>query len=145
MFKNVLIGVDGSPNGRDAIALARQLADPDGKLTLAHVHRGKAAGEAAGEAAQERDSSRELLERERAAASVDAEIVSVIATSAGRGLHEQALEIGADLLVVGSCSRGVLGRVMLGDDTRATIDGAPCTVAVAIHGYADQLAQSAVG
>ena len=38
MFKNVLVGVDGRPNGRDAIALASQLADPDGKLTLAHVH-----------------------------------------------------------------------------------------------------------
>ena len=28
MFKNVLVGVDGRSNGRDAIALASQLADP---------------------------------------------------------------------------------------------------------------------
>ena len=45
MFKNVLVGVDGSPNGRDAIALASQLIDPDGKLTLAHVHQGEMAEE----------------------------------------------------------------------------------------------------
>ena len=41
MFKNVLVGVDGRPNGRDAIALASRLTDPDGKLTLAHVHSGE--------------------------------------------------------------------------------------------------------
>ncbi len=40
MFKNVLVGVDGRPNGRDAIALATRLTDPDGRLTLAHVHTG---------------------------------------------------------------------------------------------------------
>ena len=40
MFKNVLVGVDGRAGGRDAIALASQLANPDGKLTLAHVHTG---------------------------------------------------------------------------------------------------------
>ena len=40
MFKNVLVGVDGRPNGRDAIALASHLVDPDGKLTLVHVHSG---------------------------------------------------------------------------------------------------------
>jgi hypothetical protein len=28
MFKNVLVGVDGRPNGRDAIALAHRLTDP---------------------------------------------------------------------------------------------------------------------
>ena len=42
MFKNVLVGVDGSSNGRDAIALASRLIDPaDGKLTLAHVYGGE--------------------------------------------------------------------------------------------------------
>jgi hypothetical protein len=38
MFKNVLVGVDGRPTGCDAIALAAGLTDPEGKLTLAHVH-----------------------------------------------------------------------------------------------------------
>ena len=38
MFKNVLVGVDGSPNGRDAIALASQLIDPDG-TTLSRPQR----------------------------------------------------------------------------------------------------------
>jgi nucleotide-binding universal stress UspA family protein len=130
MFKNVLVGVDGRTNGRDAIALASQLIDPDGELTLVHVHRDEAT---------ERDISHELLEVERTKAAVDAELVSVASTSPGRGLHQQAQDMSADLLVVGSCSHGVLGRAILGDDTRAALDGAPCTVAIATHGYAEQL------
>jgi len=130
MFKNVLVGVDGRSNGRDAIVLASQLVDPDGKLTLVHVHRDEAA---------EHEYSHKLLEQERAAADVKAELVSVVSASPGRGLRQQATETGADLLVVGSCSHGVLGRAVLGDDTRAALNGAPCTVAVATHGHAEHL------
>ncbi len=129
MFDNVLVGVDGRPSGRDAIALATQLMDPDGRLTLVHVHHG--------EVAEERRDTRELLERERDRAGVEAELVSAVAANPGRGLHQQADERGADLLVVGSCSRGVLGRAMLGDDTRASLNGAPCAVAIASRGYVE--------
>ncbi len=129
MFDNVLVGVDGRPAGRDAIALATQLMDPDGRLTLVHVHHG--------EVAEESRDCGELLERERAEAGVEAELVSAVASSPGRGLHEQAEERGADLLVVGSCSRGLLGRAMLGDDTRASLNGSPCAVAIAPRGYAE--------
>lgn len=45
---------------------------------------------------------------------------------------------GADLLVVGSSRRGLLGRVLLGDDTRAALNGAPCAVAVAPSGYCQE-------
>jgi nucleotide-binding universal stress UspA family protein len=57
--------------------------------------------------------------------------------SPGRGLHEQAEEQNADLLVVGSCSHGAFGRAMLGDDTHAALNGAPCAVAIASRGYAE--------
>jgi nucleotide-binding universal stress UspA family protein len=140
MFKNVLVGVDGRPNGRDAIALASHLTDPDGKLTLAHVHSGDLRPSHAispGLVAEERDASHTLLEQERAAAEVSAELVSVVAMSPGRGLHEQAEEQGCDLLVVGSCSHGAFGRAMLGDDTRGALNGAPCAVAIAPLGYAE--------
>jgi nucleotide-binding universal stress UspA family protein len=130
MFKNVLVGVDGRPNGRDAIALATSLNDADGKLTLAYVHRGGVQ--------EEQEAADKLLEAEREAAGVPAELLSVIATSPGRGLHQQAEELGADLLVVGSCSHGALGRAMLGDDTRAALNGAPCPVAIASRGLVDR-------
>jgi nucleotide-binding universal stress UspA family protein len=129
MFKNVLVGVDGSRNGRDAIALACKLMDPDGKLTLAHVHNG--------EVAEECEDSHKLLNGERTGADVKAEMVSVVSMSPGRGLHEQADKQGTDLLVVGSCSHAAFGRAMLGDDTRGALNGAPCAVAVAARGYAD--------
>ncbi len=130
MFENVLVGVDGRAGGHDAIALARALTGPGAKLTLAHVHHS--------EVAEEREDCNRLLERERAEAGVEAELVALVATSPGRGLHQQAEAQGADLLVVGSTRRGLLGRAMLGDDTRAALNGAPCAVAVAPLGYAGE-------
>jgi nucleotide-binding universal stress UspA family protein len=140
MFKNVLVGVDGSANGRDAIALARQLTDADGEITLAHVHRGELDPLKAvhrGLQKAEREASSKLLEDERAATGIEAELRDVIALSAGAGLHGQAELQGADLIVVGSCRHGALGRAVLGDDARAALNGAPCAVAIASHGYAN--------
>jgi nucleotide-binding universal stress UspA family protein len=125
-FKNVLVGVDGRRSGRDAIGLATQLIDDDGALTFAHVHRDEAT---------ELAESHKLLERERANADVEAALISIASVSPGHALHEQAEEQGADLLVVGSCSHGAFGRAMLGDDTRAALNGAPCAVAIAPFGY----------
>jgi nucleotide-binding universal stress UspA family protein len=138
VFDNVLVGVDGRAYGRDAIALAAQLAGSGGKLTLANVRAGEYQPLSAitpGLIAEERDASMELLERERAEVDVQAELVSVVSASAGAGLHRRAEEQGADLLVVGSCSHSALGRAMLGDDTRAALNGAPCAVAIAARGY----------
>ena len=83
-FKNVLVGVDGRQGGHDAVALASALLATDGKLTLAHVHRG--------EVAEELRDTHELLQRERTEAGVEAELISVVCASPGRGLHEQAEE-----------------------------------------------------
>ncbi len=138
MFKNVLVGVDGGPNGRDAIALASQLIDPDGKLTLAHVHSGELRPSHAitpGMVREEREASKKLLEDERAAANVNAQLISIVSGTPGGGLHQQAEDQGADLLVVGSCSHSAFGRAMLGDDTRAALNGAPCAVAIAPVGH----------
>ncbi len=151
MFEKVIVGVDGRSSGRDAIALASRLVSPQGGLVLANVHAGELTPVGAvtpGRAIEEREASHALLERERAEAEVAAELVSFLATSPGRGLHDLAEERGGDLLVVGSCSRGVVGRAMLGDDTRAALNGAPCAVAVAARGYAEHplpLARVGVG
>ena len=87
--------------------------------------------------AEEREASHDLLEQERAATDVTADLLSIESMTPGRGLHEQAEEQNADLLVVGSCNHGILGRAMLGDDTRAALNGAPCAVAIAPRGYAE--------
>jgi nucleotide-binding universal stress UspA family protein len=139
MFKQVLVGVDGRANARDAIALAARLGEPDGKLTLVHVDPGALHARdavTAGPPAADGEAALALLERERADADVQAELVSVLASSPGAGLHRQAEQQGADLLVVGTCSRGAFGRAMIGDDTRGALNGAPCAVAIAARGYA---------
>ena len=139
MFENVIVGVDGRPNGRDAIALASRLLAEQGRLTLVNVHGGahnRLHAVTPARLTEEQEASRELLERERADAEVQAELVSRVASSPGRGLHDLAEELKADLLVVGSCSRGPIGRVLIGDDTRTSLNGAPCAVAIATRGYA---------
>lgn len=129
MFKNVLVGVDGRQNSRDAITLASQLTDPGGKLTLLFVR--------ATDLREDLEDSDRVLEEQRRACAVDADLLSVAAINPARALHEQAEKQNADLLVVGSCSHGVFGRVVLGDDTRAALNGAPCALAIAPRGYAE--------
>jgi nucleotide-binding universal stress UspA family protein len=141
-FDHVIVGVDGRQGGRDAIALARLLVAPQGRLTLAHIRGGGSVppGVADGDRdatsnAPERAEPESLLERERQAADVAAELLELAAGSAGAGLHQLTEQGGADLLTVGSCHRGLLGRVFLGDDTRASLNGAACAVAIAPLAY----------
>jgi nucleotide-binding universal stress UspA family protein len=143
MFENVIVGVGGQEGGRDAIALARLLCDEHGVLTFGNVYpleprawRGTFPGYDAGR----REAARQLLERARQEAGIDAQLHVVGSPSVGRGLHESAEALGADLLVVGSASRGILGRVLIGDDTRVALNGAPCAVAIAPAGYAEHRA-----
>jgi nucleotide-binding universal stress UspA family protein len=138
MFNEVLVGVDSRPGGRDAIVLATRLLADGGRLTLAHIHGGTshtARGSTTGTAASVEQDALALLQKERDATEVQAELLSFKASSPGHGLHVLAEQRAADLIVVGSCSRSGIGRAMLGDDTRAALNGAPCAVAVAVRGY----------
>lgn len=140
MFTNVLVGVDGRVSGRDAIALAAQLTEPGGAITLAHVYPGiykPSHAVVRGMVTEDRERAEALLEKERAQAGVEAEVLAVQAPSPGQGLHEQAEEQDADLLVLGTCRHGIVGRAVLGNDTRAAINGAPCAIAIAPLGYAE--------
>jgi len=137
MFGRVLVGVDGRHGGRDAIALARQLAAPDASITLAHVYGpdlvvGGASSLSVGAG---RAPAEALLEQERDSASLDAQLVAFDSHRAGRGLHLLAERLRSDLLVVGSTGHGLLGRVLMGEDTRSGLSGAPCAVAIASRGY----------
>jgi nucleotide-binding universal stress UspA family protein len=140
MFDNVLAGIEGRAGGRDAIALAQRLLADGGRLTLVHVRSGFMHPLRAMTPTlmkEQEEASEQLLEDERAAAGVEAELLSVTASTPGAGLHKKAEAMGADLIVVGSSSRGLLGRAMIGDDTRAALNGAPCAVAIAARGYAE--------
>ena len=136
MFTNVLVGVDGRQGGRDAIALAKQLTALEGHMVFGHicpVISGRGGGLAI---PLERQEAEELLIREREATATQAELVTAVDSSVGGGLHWMAEHVAADLLVVGSSYRGLLGRVFMGDQTSHALNGAPCAVAIAPLGYA---------
>lgn len=137
MFDNVLVGVDGRPGGDDAVVLARQLAARDAQVTLVNVYgtAGWPPGSGGLFLEDQRIDADALLARE-AARWPGADAVSACASTVGRGLHELAVDRRADLLVVGSTHRGVPGKVLVGDDTRAAFNGAPCPIAIAPHAYA---------
>lgn len=139
MFDNVLVGVDGLSGGRDAIALARLLAGPGARVTLAHVYgRGGALGRfMARDNAAERAEAEALLATERQAARIGAAIILRHHAQPGECLREIAAELSADLLVLGSSHRGTVGRVLLGDATITALDGAMCATTIAPSGYAE--------
>jgi nucleotide-binding universal stress UspA family protein len=143
VFDNVVIGVDGRSGGRAAVALAGQLAAPGARITFGHVWvSGGIVGRGGGlGVVLERPAAERVIAEERAASSLDAEQSVVIASSVSRGLHELAESQNADLLVVGSCHRGPIGRVLAGNDTVATMNGSPCAVAIAPAGYEDHLSK----
>jgi nucleotide-binding universal stress UspA family protein len=124
MFGNVLVGVDGRQGGRDAMALARTICSPDASVTLAHV-------------CDKPENARTLLERELAAAAFDAELVAEPGRSVAGGLHALAERGAFEVIVIGSCHRGVVDRVLAGDDAKQTLDQAPCPVVIAPAGYAE--------
>jgi nucleotide-binding universal stress UspA family protein len=141
MFEHIVVGVDGRDGGRDAVALAKLLAAVAGQLTLAYVvARDAHAGHAttAAPEASDRDRADALLEAVRRDTGVEAHVRSYESSSVGRGLHELCEVAGADLLVVGSSRRGRLGRVLIGDDTSAALNGAPCAVAIAPSNYSQR-------
>lgn len=137
-FSNVIVGVDGREGGRDAVALARQLAAPGAQITLAHIYNSEwAVAKASGTGVPlgHEDVDR-LLQGERTATGIEADLVSMAATPPARGLHELAERRQANLLVVGSSRYAMLGRVLIGNVTRTTFHGVPCAIAVAPYRYA---------
>ena len=137
MFQRVLVGVDGRRGGRDAITLARQLTAPDGVITLAHIYGSDVAraGNSSLATLEGRAQAEALLEQERESAALAAQVIVACEHRVGRGLHLLAERLRADLLVIGSTSHGLTGRVLMGDGTRAGLSGAPCAIAIASHGY----------
>jgi nucleotide-binding universal stress UspA family protein len=139
MYTDVVVGIDGTDTGRDALALAQALAPRSTHLTLAHVRELGATAlqgdQGATFTARPREESIGLLSDERGRAGSTGEILSVLAPDVGSGLHDVAESRGAELLVIGSCRRAAIGRLLVGHDTQAVVDRSPCAVAVAPRGY----------
>ena len=134
-FKTVLVGVDGTSAGRDAIALGETLRAHDGRLILAHVVPTHVPSSRTLHSTRLGRSARELLARERSAAGVSADLAGTLARSVRHGLDELADESDADLVVVGSRRGGAIRRLL----GRSYALRSPRPVAIAPSGYAERL------
>ncbi len=126
MFINVLVGVDGRQGGRDAIALAQQLAGPGARITLAHVDPNETTN-----GADQHSDAHAMLSSARAGADVDAKLLALHDSSVARALHKLTASRDHDLLVVGACHRGAIARRVARDHTIESLKDAGCAVAIA--------------
>jgi nucleotide-binding universal stress UspA family protein len=136
----LLVGYDGRPASRDALAFAKALARTrQVEVTVASVR---------GYWPELLGESYELVVHEderwisRGASEVLGEIPFSVRVLAGghetAGLRELADAEESDVIVVGSTHRGRVGRVCPGSVGERTLSEAPCAVAVAPRGLADR-------
>lgn len=140
MFTKVVVGVDLETRGRDAIALGRRLLADDGELVFAYVHPGYALtvkGPSEAFEVVEEEDAKLFLASVRDEHGLRAKVRAIGSASVGPALHRVVDEEEADLLVVGSTRRGIIGRVLVGNHTAEALNGASCAVAVAPAGYAE--------
>ena len=126
MFKNVVVGVDGSEGGRNPVALARRLVDSNGELTLGRVRprRLQPAPTPDEDAVLEN-----MLAEARAEIAAFGDVRPRVAY--GRPADELALYSDSlDLLVVGSRSYGPLGRLMHGATSQQLARNCRCPLLV---------------
>jgi nucleotide-binding universal stress UspA family protein len=138
----ILVGYNGRPESRDALALTTMLARVlRSRVVLAWVQP-VAPLDVPYEAilgpvqARAENALAEVV-RELHDDGVEAESRVGLFGSAAQGLQDFAEQESADLVVVGSSHRGRLGRVVAGTVGTRLLNGAPCPVAVAPKGFAD--------
>lgn len=136
MYRKILVGFENTEQGRDALELGRALARAvEMTMVVASI--------------ATRDESGRLgltPGAERLAAFVSAHLHEldlpiegrhVKASSPASGLTRLAQDEDADLIVVGSTHRGPIGRILPGGTAERLLGSAPCAVAVAPRGTAE--------
>lgn len=140
MSKPIIVGYDPQTFDRApvnfAVAAARFTGAP---LVIASVCAGSAVrdGSAAGrldeDLAPDASGALDEVDRELDAEGIAVEFRQIDNTSAARALHEAAEAQDAGLLVVGSTTRGAIGRVLPGSTAERLMHGAPCPIAIVPH------------
>jgi nucleotide-binding universal stress UspA family protein len=140
IFEQIVVGLDESERGRDALRLGELFARTAGaSLSVVRVSEGTGAEEA------ERLSAE--VDTVLGESVVETEPLALAGGSPARALHElAATRPGVGLIVLGSTHRAGFGRVVPGSVARRLLHGAPCAIAVAPRGYvADELRVIEVG
>ena len=126
MYRNIIVGYDGSDEARDALALAGVLRDPEGVVTAVC-----APSNAPGASAE-----RTLARLGEGADTAPWLQTRSLAASAGaEGLLHVVHETGADLFALGSSHRSEAGLTLTGPVARRLLAGCRSPVAVAPKGY----------
>jgi nucleotide-binding universal stress UspA family protein len=139
MFRNVLVGYEGSERSEDALALGHALAAADGAVTAVCAYwyeplSSRVGPGGPGEMTM-RAGAEETLAPLRDRSDAATETLAIPAASPARALRELAEEEDHDLIVVGSTDRGAVGCVFAGTTADGLLHGGPCPIAVAPRGY----------
>jgi nucleotide-binding universal stress UspA family protein len=138
MYSKIIVGYDGSNQAEDALALGKLIAEHSkAQLVVAGVFQFDPLWGGVDPAFQEAEAEY-ARQVERAAESVSGEAEAIPSSSAGRGLHELAEEMEADLIVVGSAHHGRVGQILAGSVGMSLLHGSPCSVAIAPKGYSER-------
>ncbi len=137
MFSRVLVGFDGSPRGRGALALAAALAGRDGEVIVCTVQHPRTASSRVDPSAPRLDlgSAQRSVEQGQAFLREQQTLshpLVIEALDVAPALLDAASFHRADLLVLGACHRGRVGQAMLGSVAAAILHDPPCPVAVAL-------------
>ena len=143
--RSIVIAVDADERTLDALALGHRLADATGAPAVLvtvfahHPLHDPADPELVGVRAEARDSLLELAGAE----GLDVADARVIPGNfAARELQRVTEDPATGLIVVGSTTRGPLGRLLLGGVGERLLSGGACPVAVAPRGYGDREASA---
>ena len=136
MYRTIVTAYDGSDGAKAALARAAELAAHDGaSLTLVEAVSGKVPSPASGGPPLAKPEKRAMAREDlrEAIAHVAPELLAsgwVIGGPPGGGILTVADDIGADLIVTGSRSRGPITRAILGSVSTEILHGARCDVLV---------------
>ena len=135
----VLVGIDGTSSGLEALSLGSALAVITGApLVLGAVYGFEVMTSAFGGPAwpPHEEAAKWLEEAEgRLGDAVPWRSVTFAAGSIAHGLAEMAEEEDAAILVLGFSRHGAVGRMMIGTGVTRVVHGSPCAVAVVPHGW----------
>jgi nucleotide-binding universal stress UspA family protein len=139
--KQIVIAVDTEERTLDALALGRLMAEATGApavlVTVFPYFPLQDTGSA--EMTRVRDEARSaLVELARSEALDAAEAQVVPGNSAARELQRVTEQPTTGLIVVGSTTRGPVGRLLIGGVGERLLSGAACPVAVAPNGYTER-------
>ena len=137
----IIVGYEDTPQGRDALAMGVALVHATGDpLTLAGAY-GPAAVLSPDELDERAAEIGQRLERVAESVKTDlpsgVEIAAVPGSSAAAALQALSEALDARALVLGSCHRGRVGRVLMGSVAERLLNGALCPVVVAPRGIAE--------